>query len=87
MAKEKKLTDLEVYEQIMSDRPYKLGSDDVGYRDGEDKYRCGTCIHFFRRVIDAFGVCELVRLADDEPIEASKVCTYWTDNGKDFPLL
>jgi hypothetical protein len=83
----KKPDPMEVYQQIIEDRPHKLSGEDVGYRKGEDKFICGRCLHFFERGVDGFGVCELVRLKDDEPIKDDKVCDYWTKNGEDFPLL
>jgi len=77
-----------VYERIMSDRPEKLNEEEAGYTDPSSvRYKCSGCLHFLERKIDGFGVCELVRLLDDAPIEPKAVCDYWTDDGEVFPLL
>jgi hypothetical protein len=51
------------YKAIIEDRPKKLDASDVDYREGEGDEICGNCIHFYRRVVDEYGVCELLRLA------------------------
>lgn len=88
MAREKNLSPMELYETIISDRPEKLDGEEVDYRDSDnDKQQCRKCLHFFIRKIDDYGVCELVRLDDDEPIDPDYVCHYFTRNGTVFPLL
>jgi hypothetical protein len=74
------------YKAIIEDRPKKLDASDVDYREGEGDEICGNCIHFYRRVVDEYGVCELLRLADEESIERSYTCDFFSRNGEEFPL-
>ena len=75
------------YEEMMADRPEKFSPEDVDYRKGTGGEICGRCLHFYERKIDRYGVCEILRLEDDAPIEETKVCDYYTHDGKNFPLL
>jgi hypothetical protein len=75
------------YEELMSDPIPKFSGEDVDYRKSGGKEHCGTCIHFLERRVDDYGVCEIVRLEPDGPIEESYVCDYWTKDGERFPLL
>ena len=65
----------------------KFSPEDVNYRDSEDKHQCRNCVHFLVRKVDQFGICEVVRPADDEPIDEDYVCDFWTRDGEKFPLL
>lgn len=88
MAREKNLTPMELYKAIIADRPEKLDGEEADYRRADvPAMRCGRCLHFFERRVDAFGVCELVRLEDDSPIKQNFVCDYYTDDGNNFPLM
>jgi hypothetical protein len=77
---------LREYREMLDDRPKKLSPEEVNYREAENLRRCGKCLHFFERKIDGYGVCELVRLKDEEPIEANYTCDLMTVDGEKFPL-
>jgi hypothetical protein len=51
----------------------------VNYREGEGRGVCGNCAHFFKRVIDRFTTCEIFRPSDDDSVDPSYVCNFWTD--------
>lgn len=80
------MVSLKEYRELLDDRPEKLDPKDVDYREADDLRRCGKCLHFFERKIDGYGVCEVVRLANEEPIEEDHVCDLMTRNGEHFPL-
>lgn len=76
------------YEEMVNDRPAKFQGDDVDYREADRKNEsCGRCLHFLIRQIDQFGVCDIVRLVSEEPIEEDHTCDYFTKDGEVFPLL
>jgi hypothetical protein len=77
---------LEDYREMMEDRPAKADEDQVNYREADTKERCGKCLHFFERKIDGYGVCEILRLPDNTPIEEDHVCDFFTRDGESFPL-
>jgi hypothetical protein len=77
---------LKDYASLMDDRPKKMTPKEVGYREANDLRRCGKCLHFYERKIDGYGVCELMRLEDEEPVEASHTCDLFTVDGEKFPL-
>ena len=55
----------EAYERLRNDRFFKYDEEQVNYRESEGPERCGGCVHFFKRVLDGFGVglkVELPRL-------------------------
>ena len=75
------------YDSLMESAVEKFTPDDVNYRDSEDKHQCRNCVHFLVRKVDQFGICEVVRLPDEEPIDEDYVCDFWTRDGEKFPLL
>lgn len=76
------------YESLMSDRPRKFTPSDVGYREATALvHRCRRCIHFYSRIVDRFGVCEIMRPSADEPVDPDYVCVFQTKDGDTFPLL
>jgi hypothetical protein len=75
------------YEKMLADRPVKFTPEDVDYRDAEFiQYRCERCSHYFERVRDRFGVCEIVRLKTDDPIDPDYVCDYFNTDGESYPF-
>lgn len=80
------MVSLDDYRAMMEDRPEKFDEDDVAYREAEGKERCGRCLHFYERKVDSYGVCEILRLSDDAPIEADHTCDFFTVDGSIFPL-
>jgi hypothetical protein len=75
--------------RMLRDRPVKFSADQVAYRPGKGKERCGNCAHFFRSKQRA--VCEILRLAgdtqtSDESIMAGWTCDYFTPDGVSYPL-
>ena len=75
------------YDSLMESAVEKFTPEDVNYRDSEDKHQCRNCVHFLVRKVDQFGICEVVRPPDDEPIDEDYVCSFWTRDGEKFPLL
>lgn len=75
------------YLRLMDNRPYKFDQEEVNYRDGEGEEVCGTCVHFFERVIDGFHTCEIFRPSDDSAVNPKYVCDFHTTDNKTFPLL
>jgi hypothetical protein len=83
------------YDSLMESAVEKFSEEDADYRDGEGSlhshgprhHRCGNCVHFLVRKVDQFGICEVVRPPDDEPIDEDYVCSFWTRDGEKFPLL
>lgn len=70
----------EAYKRLTENRPYKFDEEEVNYRDAESsKDKCGTCAHFFARVIDKFHTCEIFRPSDDSEVISDYVCDFWTD--------
>lgn len=81
---------LELYREIINDRPKKLTESEVNYRESDSPVyakRCRRCLHFFERALDGFSVCELMRPDSDESVEPDHVCDFFTRDGEDFPLL
>lgn len=77
---------LDDYKGMIEDRPEKFDKHEVVYREAEGKECCGKCLHFFERRIDGYGVCEILRLPDNTPIEPDYVCDFFTKDGDSFPL-
>ena len=75
------------YDSLMESAVEKFTPEDVNYRDSEDKHQCRNCVHFLVRKVDQFGLCEVVRLPDEEPINEDYTCDFWSSDGKRFPLL
>lgn len=85
------MVSLEKYFDVLDDRPYKFTAKQVGYKEAPEgsQMRCASCLHFFRRAIDDFSVCEIFR---DEETDADGVkphwrCGFWTVDGQVHPLL
>jgi hypothetical protein len=74
------------YKAIIEDRPKKLDASDVDYREGEGDEICGHCIHFYRRVVDEYGVCELMRPDGEKSVERDYTCDFFSETGEKFPL-
>lgn len=78
----------EEYEAVVSDRPEKLTEEQVEYRDAEGKEKCKVCWHFFTQGGgDRRTVCEIFRPSDDGNVEPEKVCSFFTPDGEEYPLL
>ena len=78
----------EAYERLRNDRFFKYDEEQVNYRESEGPERCGGCVHFFKRVLDGFGVCEVFRpTTAEESVLENFVCDFQTKDGEDFPLL
>lgn len=77
----------EEYKSLMEDRPEKLDEESVKFRDSMGRRRCGNCINHFKRSVDDYGVCEVVRPSDPEEVTVDSLCDLWTSDGKNFPLL
>lgn len=81
----------DAYERCIENRPFKFAPNEVNYHEYDDKdQRCETCVHFFNRVKDDWKTCEILRIVkkkDEEPIDPEYVCSFWTEDGQEFPLL
>jgi hypothetical protein len=81
---------LQKYRELIEERPRKFDAEEVNYtKDAEGKKQiCFHCIHFFRRAIDDYGVCEIFRSeeTDEEGVKPDAVCDLFTKNGESFPL-
>ena len=82
---------LEDYREILDDRPVKFTAEEVGYQPAPEgsAMRCASCLHFYRRAIDGFSVCEIFR---DEQTDRDGVlpdwrCRFWTVDSEVHPLL
>lgn len=82
------MPNLDDYNKLVENRPYKWSAEDVNYREAEGRHRCARCLHFYERRIDHFGVCELFRSddTDEEGVQPNFTCDWYTTNGKSFPL-
>jgi hypothetical protein len=81
---------LSLYQRIVQNRPFKLDSNEVEYREADSELSCSNCLHFYKRSIDGYKVCEIFRDGegeDEEPIKDDWVCSFHTVDGEDFPLL
>ena len=76
-----------LYDRMIADRPLKFNAEEVAYREADAESTCGQCIHFFQRVVDSHGTCEIFRPQDDAPVDANYVCDFFSEDGEDFPLL
>ena len=75
------------YESMMSDRPKKFTPEQVNYRDADSLHiRCLRCVHFYQRARDLYGVCEIMRPKDDEPVNPDYFCDFFSTDGEEFPL-
>ncbi len=78
------------YQNILDDRPEKFDEEQVGYGPAPEgsAMRCAACLHYFRRAIDGFAVCEIFRSekADAEGVLPDWRCVFYTINGTVHPL-
>lgn len=79
----------QLYDLVVESRPFKLGRDEVDYREADGEEQCKNCIHFYERRWDKFGVCEIFRddETDEKGVNEDWVCSFHTVDGKEFPLL
>ena len=82
---------LKRYFEILDNRPYKFDADAVGYQAAPagSVIRCAGCLHYFRRAIDGFAVCEIFRSeeTDRDGVRPDYRCRFQTVDGDVFPLL
>lgn len=75
------------YQKLIQDRPPKAEPDSVDYRPAESKETCSKCLHFYTSTAAKRSVCEIMRPRGDRSVLPSWTCSYWTANGRDYPLL
>lgn len=80
------MVSLKEYKKLIEERPRKFSAEEVDYRDSEDMRRCGRCLHYYERLRDGFGVCEIFRPADDSAVDPEYTCDLMTVDGEKFPL-
>ena len=82
---------LKKYQQVITDRPFKLSAEQVGYVEAPEGsvMRCAACIHFFRRAIDNFSTCEIFRSpeTDAEGVRPDYRCQFWSVDGDVHPFI
>lgn len=85
------MVDLQQYLQVIEDRPYKLTAEQVQYGPAPEGsvFRCAGCLHYFRRAIDGFAVCEVFRdkETDENGVRPDFRCAFWSVDGDVHPLL
>jgi hypothetical protein len=84
------MVSLNDYRKLLEERPRKFTAEEVEYnKDAEGKNEiCFKCLHYFRRTIDDFGVCEIFRSeeTDVDGVKPDATCRFFTHDGKLFPL-
>ena len=91
------------YETLVADRPQKFDEDQVNYRPANrSQFRCDRCLHYFTRITDNFGVCEIFRptryarrrspeegypTEEIEEVQPEMVCDFFSADGSQYPLL
>ncbi len=78
---------LDLYQRILESRPLKLSAEEVDYRPGDKEHACSGCVHLFTRQVDSFHTCEIFRPEDDDTVIANYVCSFWSDDNENHPLL
>ena len=80
--------EFESYERLLKNRPFKFSGDEVNFRAGENDARCDQCIHFFKRKLDGFTVCEIFRPEEEseEAVAPNYVCDFFTTDGEEYPF-
>ncbi len=82
---------LSEYLELLNDRPKKWSESEVNYLPAPEgsAMRCTACLHYFRRAIDGFSTCEIMRSerTDREGVFPDWRCSFWTVTGDVFPLL
>lgn len=79
----------ELIARIMDARPFKLSASEVNYRDADSDDKCAKCAHFYQRVTDERGVCELFRSdkTDAKGVDPEYVCDGFSPDNETAPLL
>jgi hypothetical protein len=84
------MVNLDKYLEIISDRPYKLNAEEVKYEKAPEGsvLRCASCLHYFRRAIDGFAVCEIFRNeeTDTNGVKPDWRCVFWNIDADVYPL-
>ena len=79
------------YLELIDDRPKKFSEAEVHYIPAPEgsAIRCAACLHYFRRAIDGFTTCEIMRSdrTDREGVFPDWRCAFQTVDGTVFPLL
>ena len=79
------------YLELLNDRPKKFSEAEVNYIPVPEgsAIRCSACLHYYRRAIDGFAVCEIMRSerTDREGVFPDWRCSFWTVDGIVFPML
>jgi hypothetical protein len=82
---------LEDYQAVLDDRPFKFTAKQVGYNKAPEGsgMTCSGCLHYYRRAIDGFSVCEIFRSdeTDQEGVRPDWRCGFWTLDAQVHPLL
>jgi hypothetical protein len=77
---------LEIYLDVMADRPKKLSAEEADYKDAEDEHFCCSCIHWFNSPVRQESTCEIVR-PENEDVPPNYTCKFWTHDGVELPKL
>jgi hypothetical protein len=77
---------LELYLEIVGDRPKKLDEKESDYKDDGEGMPCSACIHFWYSAVRKEAVCEIVR-PENEDIEPHYTCKFFTKDGIILPKI
>ncbi len=79
----------EQIENVLSDRPFKFKAEQVHYRPAPNGsvLRCGSCVNLYRRAIDNFSVCQIMRSeeTDADGVQPNFTCDWWSIDNEVYP--
>jgi hypothetical protein len=79
------------YEELLDDRPVKFTEEEVGYGPAPEGsgFTCNSCRHYYRRGVDGFTVCEIMRSerTDVEGVLPDWRCIFQNTDGSVFHFL
>lgn len=77
------------YEDLVSDRPKKFTALEIGFiHKATDEHICGACWHFYKGKAAKRTVCEIYEgKGEDRKVPAAGSCSFWTNDGTNFPKL
>jgi hypothetical protein len=85
------MVNLDEYAELIEERPRKFTPEEVGYVEAPEgsAIRCAGCLHYYRRAIDGFATCEIMRSdeTDRSGVEPDYRCQFQTVDGVVFPLM
>jgi hypothetical protein len=81
---------LDEYHELIADRVVKVTPEEVGYEAAPEgsALRCAGCLNYYRRSIDNFAVCQIMRSeeTDVRGVHPDWRCQFFTVDDDVFPL-